>query len=199
MTTNVILATWHDASKAYEVLAELKNQPELQIVQAAVLVRKEDGSFAVPAGGNSNTAWGALNGGAIGALVGILGGPLGVLLGYAGGAIFGSIVDAKHAVNDASVMAQMSTFVVPGRTALVAEVNESSTAFVDDLLTRSDAHFTRVPLDEVKAEIAFAEAAANAAAVEASKVLVEQKKAQTVASLEAKWDELKAKFKSIFN
>lgn len=102
-------------------------------------------------------------------------------------------------MNDASVLAQMSTFVVPGRTALVAEVNESSTAFVDDLLTRSDAHFTRVPLDEVKAEIAFAEAAANAAAVEASKVLVEQKKAQTVASLEAKWDELKAKFKSIFN
>ena len=38
-----------------------------------------------------------------------------------------------------------------------------------------------------------------AAAAEASRVLSEQKKAEHKAELEAKWDEVKAKFKSVFS
>ena len=199
MPTNVVLVTWPEASKAYQAMTELRNQDAVRVKNAAIVVRQSDGSFSIPDSANRNVGLGTLGGSVIGSLLGVLGGPLGILLGFTGGALFGSLVDAGRQVDDGTVLAAMSRSVPAGGTALVAEVDEDSPDAVDALVKQSGGTLIRRPLDEVRAEVAAAEEAAIAAAAEASRVLSEQKKAEHKAELEAKWDEVKAKFKSVFS
>lgn len=199
MPTNVVLVTWPEASKAYQAMTELRNQDAVRVKNAAIVVRQPDGSFSIPDSANRNVGLGTLGGSVIGSLLGVLGGPLGILLGFTSGALFGSLVDVGRQVDDGTVLAAMSRSVPAGGTALVAEVDEDSPDAVDALVKQSGGTLIRRPLDDVRAEVAAAEEAAIAAAAEASRVLSEQKKAEHKAELEAKWDEVKAKFKSVFS
>jgi len=182
-----------DAYKALTLLKELDDQDQVELVGAAVVVRGEDGQLQIKDDVDDTDLEGAASGGIIGLLVGILGGPLGVLVGGLTGLMVGSLFDADDADDTESVLSDISRAVRPGRTALLAELDEPSAEIVDTAMTPLGGSVLRRPLEQVEAEIAAAEDAQKAAAKEARKQLREQRREQTKEKIKAKIEALKAK------
>ena len=200
MADNIVLVTWAEPSRAYKALTDLRNSGgKFNIQQVAILERKADGTFAVKDGNNDAVGLGTLGGGVVGMLVGLLGGPLGVLLGWAGGSLFGSLADMSTAADSASVLVSMSKFVSPGNTALVLELDEADESALDAFVAESGGIALRRSAADVRAEVAAAVQAADAAAAEASRVLHKQRVAEGKEKVEHAWDDLKAKFKKAFS
>lgn len=105
MARNIIMVTWLEESKAYQALSELQSSASDRANQGGVVQRGIDGRVQLRDAGRNVNGLGALGGGALGSLIGILGGPLGVLLGFSTGALFGSLVDVGNEADDTSVLA----------------------------------------------------------------------------------------------
>lgn len=136
---------------------------------------------------------GALGGTTIGLLVGILGGPLGVLLGGATGGLIGSLADVDRGDASDSVVGSAGRALPPGRTAIVAEVEETSNDTLDDFVSQNGATLVRRSEEDVLDEIADADEAADAAAAAAEEKLHEAHKAERKAKRDEKIANLKAK------
>lgn len=199
MTRNIIVITWPDSAKAYEAMTKLRNTEGDRVYQAAVVQRNEDGRVVVQDGGSNTDGVATLSGGAIGSLIGILGGPVGVLLGFSTGALLGSLFDLGDEVDEDSVVAVISSQMKPGTTSLMIDLDETSPKAVDLLAADSGGKLARYNYEDTLAEIIDAEAAAEAARAEASRVLREQKHAENKADLEQRWDNFKTKFKNFFD
>lgn len=198
MSRTIIVATWDEQSKAYQALAEIENSSLLKVNQAGVFHRDMNGRVTIRDGESNTAGVATFGGGLLGSLIGILGGPLGVLLGFSTGALFGSLADLADTSDDSTVLAAISSGLRPGKTALIADLDENDPNVIDALASSSGANLTRYSYDDVLAEVQSAEAAAHAAAKEADKVIREQKRAEKKVEREQKWEETKAKFKSFF-
>src|SRR5712691_10717932 len=105
-------------------LKQLDTQNQLDLVEAAVVVRGEDGRLDTRdevTGGHGLTA--TAGGGLIGLIVGVLGGPFGVLIGGATGLLIGSLFDMDDEDDTESALADISRSVQVGRTAVLAQVD----------------------------------------------------------------------------
>ncbi|QZE27330.1 hypothetical protein K4X33_13825 [Brevibacterium casei] len=129
----------------------------------------------------------------MGALIGILGGPLGVLLGFATGALIGSTVDAERTFDADDALTVFSSALPAGRTGVIAEVEETDPAVLDDFAKSTGAELLRRPEDEVLDEVAAAEDAAIAAADAAREKAKEAKKAERKEKREERIAKIKAK------
>ncbi|QNP47925.1 DUF1269 domain-containing protein [Diaphorobacter aerolatus] len=200
MADNIAIVTWNNSSKAYKALTDLRNGSwDFDVAQAAILERNVNGSIDVKDADNAVIGMGALGGGLLGMLVGVLGGPIGVLLGWSSGALFGSLADADVADDSGSILAAMSRAVLPGMTVLLLEVGETTPEALDKFVAKEGGTVVRRPADDVRAEIAAAQDAAESAAAEARRVIHEQKKQATKDKIEGKWNSLKDEFKKTFS
>jgi uncharacterized membrane protein len=193
---NVVAVAFSEDAKAYEavsVLKELDNERQVDLAEAAVVVRGEDGRVDTKDEIGDTDLSGTATGGIIGLIIGILGGPLGILIGGASGLLIGSLFDIDDADDAESALTDVSRSVQVGRTALLAEVSEQSPEVLDAAMERLGGTVVRRSLDEVEAEIAAAEDAQRAAKKAARKHLHEQRRAQVKENVEAKIQELKAK------
>jgi uncharacterized membrane protein len=193
---NVIVVGFADDSTAFEALSTLKQldaQGQIQLVEAAVVTRSDDGQvhFKDDVGGDSMV--GTASGGLIGLIVGILGGPLGVLIGGASGLLLGSLYDLSDADDTDSVLSQISKTVQVGRNSLIAQVVEQSPEAIDSAMAGLSGTVMRRPKFEVSGEIAAAEEAQRKAKQEARKQLREARHAKQQKDIDAKVDELKSK------
>lgn len=192
---NVVAVTFHENSEAYQalsVLRRLADEGRVDVLGAAVVERKADGTIEVPEGADNVIGAGLAGGSLIGMLVGVLGGPLGVLLGWGVGAAAGVLVDADRAGRGDEVLAQMGTAVPAGQAALVAEVEEYAVEVIDDEMGALGGTVVRRSAEEVLAELEASEEAAKAAEKEARRVMRERRKAEREAKHEARaeqWDE----------
>ena len=199
MSRNIIVITWPDSAKAYEAMTKLRNTEGDRVYQAAVVKRAEDGRITIEDGGSNTDGAATLSGGAIGSLIGILGGPLGVLLGFSTGAVLGSLFDLGDEVDEDSVVAKISSQMLPGTTSLMVDFDETDPATADVLAASTGGVLLRYNYDDTLSEIISSEAAAEAARDEAARVLREQKHAERKADLEKDWDNFKTKFKDFFS
>ncbi|MFV0601420.1 MAG: DUF1269 domain-containing protein [Brachymonas sp.] len=200
MSTNIVLVTWADSAKAYKALSDIRGGTwNLNVTQAAIVERAANGSITLKDGANTQLGLGSLGGGIIGALVGVLGGPLGVLLGWASGALFGSLVDVSRVQDDTIVLASMSSFIPAYGTALILDINEESSDKLDAFVKESGGTLMRCPAEAVRAEVAAAMEAADAAVAEARRVLREKKWSDSKEKIEDAWDNVKARFRSTFS
>jgi hypothetical protein len=129
----------------------------------------------------------------VGLLVGILGGPFGVLIGGATGLLIGSPYAMDDADDPEYVLAEISSAVRPGRTVVLAEVDEQSDAVVDQAMARLGGSVLRRSGDDVEAEIAAAEQAERAAKREARKQLLETRSSRAKEEIRRIVDALKAR------
>lgn len=193
---SVIVVNFGEDSKAYDALTKLKEldgQRQIELAEAVVVVRREDGQLKTMDVVGDESLTGTATGGIIGLIVGILGGPLGVLLGGATGILIGSLFDVDDDDETDSVLGELSHSVRVGRTALLAEVEEQSPEVVDAAMAELGATIVRRDVDDVEAEIAVAEEAQRAAKRAARKELHEKRRAQAEEKIHAKIEELKAK------
>jgi uncharacterized membrane protein len=196
MTMNVIAVTFDEQSKAYQALSTLKGldrEGRLELKSAAVIERDATGRVQVPEGADNVTGEGLAIGGLIGMLVGVLGGPVGMLLGLGGGGLIGGLYDLDQADTQDQTLAQVAQHMAPGSNALLAEVDESAAAVVDDAMKSQGGTVLRRSAADVLAEIEAAEEAAEEAQRLARKKARERKKAEMHDKYEERKEQLREK------
>ena len=133
-----VVVVFPDETKAYEgmrALKELHAEASLGVYAMAVLGTDATGKVSVKqsAGtGPLGTGVGAL----VGGLVGLLGGPVGAAIGMSYGAVVGGMTDLLNAGVGSDFVRAVSETLAPGKSALVAEVNED---WITPLNTRMEA------------------------------------------------------------
>jgi uncharacterized membrane protein len=118
------------------------------------------------------------SGSVVGMLIGVLGGPVGMLLGWGAGAMMGGAFDLDRAVTSDEALTVLGTAIPAGSTAVIANIEEPAVEVIDGEMAKLGGEVTRRPVSDVMAELDAAEAAADAAAREARKVVRQQKKAE---------------------
>jgi uncharacterized membrane protein len=194
---NVIAVSFEDDSKASEALTKLKHldsQNELDVKDAAVVVREADGHIDIKdeIGGDSGVT-GSVTGGLIGLLVGVLGGPFGILIGGLAGLVVGADYDLDESDLSDSVLHDLAKALPLGRVGLLAEVGEDDPENVNVAMAAIGGTVTRHRLIDVEAELAAADEAQQAARKAATKQLQEQRRTQAKEKVDEKIAELKAK------
>ena len=193
---NVISVSFDPDSNAYAgltALKELESQKQLDLDVAAVVARADDGPITVKDRVESPEFAGALSGGLLGLVIGILGGPLGVLIGGTYGVMVGSLVDLHELEETDSVLSQISASVRPGATALLAQVTEQSPEVVDSAMARLGGTVLRREVEDVEAEVAAAEMAQRQAKREAARELRRARRERHKEHAQARIEQLKAR------
>ena len=194
---SVIAVSFEDDGNAYKamtLLEELASQHRIDVQEAVVVVRREDGQVVAKDRVESSSPPATATGGMLGLLIGIIGGPLGVLVGGTYGLVVGSLFDIYDADVSDSALASISGSVKVGHSALLAVVDEPSTEIVDAAMSDIGGTVARRPMAEVEAEIAAAEDAERKAKQEARKELHRSRRESNKAAVDAKVEELKGKF-----
>jgi uncharacterized membrane protein len=122
----MIVAVFDDETKAYEGLKALKDlhtDGSLALYGAAVIAKDAKGAVSVKQADDEGPL-GTLFGLATGSLIGLLGGPVGLALGAATGTFAGSLYDLAQVGVGSDFVDEASQQLVPGKAAVVAEVEE---------------------------------------------------------------------------
>ena len=128
-----VVALFPTEAKAYDgtrAMKDLQAEGSLILYGMAVVTKAADGKLAVKEmaeGGPFGTAAGLLTGG----LVGLLGGPSAAATGVAGGALIGSWSDLVDLGVGRDFLDKVSRELTPGKTAVVAEVEEDGATPLD--------------------------------------------------------------------
>jgi uncharacterized membrane protein len=194
---SVIAVSFEDDGNAYNamtLLEELASQHRIDVQEAVVVVRREDGQVVAKDRVESSSLPATATGGVLGLLIGIIGGPLGVLVGGTYGLVVGSLFDVYDADVSDSALASISGSVKVGHSALLAVFDEPSTEIVDAAMSDVGGTVARRPLADIEAEIAAAEDAERTAKREARKELHRGRRESNKAAVDAKVEELKGKF-----
>jgi len=151
-STELLVFVFQEEASAGVALAELREwavEGSVEIVEAAILVRDDEGEVNVKETADPEPGKGALAGAAAGALIGLLAGPAGVVVGAAAGAGAGAL--AAHQIdlgiaNEA--LAEMATELRPGTSAILVLVEHPWTGQVAGRLEQYGARAVRQELKE---------------------------------------------------
>jgi uncharacterized membrane protein len=178
---NVVVIGFTEPSKAYQALSVLKScnaDGRIGLESAAVVERTPEGTLRIPESADNAELVGMASGSVVGMLIGVLGGPVGMLLGWGAGAMMGGAFDLDRAVTSDEALTVLGTAIPAGSTAVIANIEEPAVEVIDGEMAKLGGEVTRRPVTDVMAELDAAEAAADAAAREARKVVRQQKKAE---------------------
>jgi uncharacterized membrane protein len=157
---NVLLVTFEEPDRASEAMRELgrlAGDGTTTVRSAAIVERPADGNFRVREEPEIEHYTGTVSGGLIGGLLGILAGPAGLLFGGLAGLLVGSVADTEVAEDAEHMLVAMSHRIVPGTTAVVADVDEPAPEVVDAVMGKLGGVITRRSRRAVEAEIESAE------------------------------------------
>ncbi len=183
----------HHAYNALTLLKELDSQKRVEVQEAVVVERAEDGQVIEKDRVESTFLPNTARGGVLGLLIGIIGGPLGMLIGSASGLLVGSLFDLSDVEETESALGAISSTVQVGRTPLLAVVTEQSREVIDAAMSELGGTVLRRTVADVEAEMAAAEDAERKAKREARKELARSHREHDKAAADAKLDQLKAK------
>jgi uncharacterized membrane protein len=217
----MIVAVFDNETAAYQgvkALKELDSEGSVTLYGASVITEDSNGAISVKEAGDQGPLGTAI-GLTTGSLIGLLGGPIGVAVGAVTGTIAGSMYDLAQVGIGGDFMDEVSLHLLPGMTAVVAEVDEE---WVTPLDTRMAAlggvvirrardefieeQFERdIALDEAELELLEAEhrqAAGEAKAklqarIDATKTRMHNRREQMKERLAAVRREGEAKIKSL--
>jgi len=129
----MLVAVFDDEAKAYDgfrSLQALDEEDVVAVIASRLIAKDADGSIRV-----TNTfdvlPEATMGATAVGTMIGMFGGPLGLAIGAAGGFIAGATADfgRNHVVAD--FVDEVTAALVPGKSAVVAEIDEEATGPID--------------------------------------------------------------------
>jgi uncharacterized membrane protein len=216
----VVAVVFNDEKQAYEGLRAfraLHSDGSITLYSDAVVAKDASGTLAVREDGDvpEGTVFGLLTG----SLLGILGGPIGLAIGAGTGTLIGAAFDLTRAGIGEDFLDEMSTYLLPGKAAVIAEVDEEWQAPLDtrmealggqvfrrNLIAAEDAYFEkqieadREELDALEAELKKASAEQKArlnARIEDTRHKLQDKRDQLKARIETTKREGEAKIASL--
>ena len=206
----MLVVVFDDDDKAIEgshVLHELDRDGYIAVYDAAIVAKDANGRTTVKRSGEYGPL-GTLTGLAVGSLIGLLGGPAGVAVGFAGGTLIGALSDFENVRVGTDFIEDAAKELVPGKVALVAEIEEEEITPIDERMEALGGRVLRRSLRELKhaeneqdiatlkAEIAHSKAEHAKARAE-RKAKLEARIAALNASLQQKIDQAKSKRESL--
>lgn len=126
----VVFDTDVAAEAGTHALRHLDSEGDITLYALGVLAKDAEGLVSVRTAANSFGV-GAGTGLAVGALIGLLAGPVGVVVGAAAGTLLGTVRDYWVTGVGPAFIEEASIFLKPGKTAVVAEVEEDWVTPVD--------------------------------------------------------------------
>jgi uncharacterized membrane protein len=193
---NVVVVRFTEPSKAYQALSVLKEcdaDGRIALGSAAIVERKPTGELHVPESADNIGLVGTASGSLIGMLVGVLGGPVGVLVGWGAGALMGGVFDLDRAEKSDEALVALGRAIPPGSTAVIAAVEEPAVEVIDGEMAKLEGEVTRRSVGDVMSELEAAERAADNAAFEARKTMLDEHEVEARAGFDERVGKLKEK------
>ena len=191
----MLVAVFDTEKQAYEGLKSLNKldlEGSIAIFAEAVIQKNADGTITTKQV-EEDFPIRTLSGTALGSLIGLLAGPAGLAVGAAAGFVAGIIGDARVAGVDADFLHDVSLALMPGKYAVVADIDEEWITPVDSTIEGLGGFVFRSARSEVEAEQRaryIAEIKKELAQMEAEYA---QAQADRKAALQAKIDALNKK------
>jgi uncharacterized membrane protein len=191
----MLVAVFDTERAAYEGLRALKDlhkDGDITLYATAVIAKDSSGAIDMKQKadeGPVGTAVGMLTGG----LAGLLAGPVGGVVGASAGSLAGLIFDLHRSGVDTNFLDDVSQFLLPGKAAVVAEVQETWKTPVDMRLRELGGHIYRRPRSEVVEDQLVRESAALSAEMEQIKGELRYASAETKTTLQKELEDIKTK------
>ena len=152
--TELIVVAFTDEHKAEEALKDLKQLDKedlIDVVNAAVLLKDQNGKASIKETADPDTKQGVLFGAVAGGLIGLLGGPAGVVLGASAGAAVGGV--AAHEIDlgfDDDYLKEVQESLPPGSSAIIALIEHE---LVEKMIENLEAYEAQIIQREISDEI----------------------------------------------
>lgn len=193
-----LVVTFATEDKAYEgvrALKELDAEGSLTLYGMEVVARDATGALKVKQAADVGPLGMGL-GGLLGGLVGLIGGPVGVAMGVAGGSVLGGMGDLVKSGVSSSFVEEVSRRLTPGKTAVIAEVDEGWITPLDTRMEALGADVLREWSADVEDEYCTAQIAARRAELAKLKAEIAQATQDRRARLQAKIDDASARLQA---
>ena len=205
----VMAVVFNDEKQAYEGLRafrDLHTDGSITLYSNAVVAKDPSGKVVVRE--TSESPEGTFFGLLTGSLVGLLGGPIGVAVGASTGTMIGATFDLARAGISDDFLQEMSEYLLPGKTAVITEVDEDWQAPIDTRMEALGGHVfrrNRIEVEDAYYERQIAADRDELIALEAErqkasaerKARLEARIEDTRHKLQDKRDELKARIESV--
>jgi uncharacterized membrane protein len=195
----MLVAVFGTEAAAYDGLSALKDlhtHGDITLYGTAVIMKDASGAISVKQTadkGPVGTALGMLTG----SLVGLLAGPVGVVAGFTAGGWAGLIFDLAQLGIDTDFVEEVSKALSPGKTAVLADVQETWTTPVDTRLGKLGGLVFRRLRSEVVEDQLARESAAFAAEMKQLRDELAQASAETKAAVQREVAATKAKLETM--
>ncbi|HUJ12608.1 MAG TPA: DUF1269 domain-containing protein [Thermoanaerobaculia bacterium] len=180
------------ASEGYAALQKLDTDGAVIKYASAVVLKHADGTVSVK---NEDIAppLATITGTILGTFIGLLGGPMAPVIGASAGLALGGFLDIDNARVGEDFVEDVSRTLTPNKVALVAEVNEGETKFVDERMEALGGIVIRRALSQVHKTVNKEKIAAMKADMASFKAEMKEASAERRKRLQAKIDILDAK------
>ena len=194
----VVFGTETQAYEGSRALQQLDRDGSIAVYASAVVTKNSADKATLKQTADS-LGTETLTGTALGSLIGLLGGPIGVAVGAASGTLAGSVSDLDTARIDADFVSDVSEMLTPGKTALVAEIDEEWTTPVDTNMEAAGGIVFRRSVADVIESQDQRSIDAMKADIAQMKVERAEAKAERKQKLDARIDALQAKLENKLN
>lgn len=194
----VMVIVFNSEKQAYEgsrVIRELDREGAIAVYANVVIAKDAKGAVSVlraPEDEPVGTASGML----VGGLVGLLGGPAGVAIGIGAGTMLGAAVDLTRAGIGGDFVNELSETLQPGKTAVIAEVDEYWQAPLDSRMEALGGRVFRHNRIDVEDAMFAKEIDAYEAELDQLEAELERASAEDEARIKAKVQEAKQKLQA---
>jgi uncharacterized membrane protein len=148
---NLIVISFENEAQAFKAshkLAELESFGDISIYEKVIVKKDYDGKITQL---QSETSDGVrvAGGFAIGTLVGAIAGPIGMLVGMLSGTLIGAIAESDYYDFSDEFISKVDNRIQSGTVAILAEVDEDNSDFVDSAISPLGATIFRANVDDV--------------------------------------------------
>jgi uncharacterized membrane protein len=194
----MLVVVFDNGSTAYEgkkALSELDIDGSIAVYSHAVVLKNPDGTTTVSESDDRGPL-GTLVGTALGGLIGLLTGPTGLAIAAAVGVLGGATVDLDRTRIGEGFVDDVARVLLPNKAAVVAEIEEDSTAAVDTSMAALGGTVLRRALSQVKHTTHDEHIAAMKADLAQMKAEHAQAHAERKAKLQEKINQLDSKLQA---
>lgn len=134
---NIIVVPFKEESKAIKALHKIKELDaygDITLYEHMMIRKKDNNQYDVLDNETDGEVWRTFTGMALGGLIGALAGPIGFIIGLYTGTAAGAIWDVSHFDFEKEFISKLSKKMNVGTIAIIAEVAEDSSVFIDDAL-----------------------------------------------------------------
>jgi uncharacterized membrane protein len=188
----IIFGSEKSAYEGVRALTALDAEGSIELNSLAVIKKSADGKVSSERVDDSFPAW-TVGGTALGSVIGILGGPVGMAVGMGAGALAGLIGDLYTSEVDADFVSEVSTALIPGKFAVLADVDEEWVTPVDTRMEALGGVVFRTLKSAATKERREREMAARRAEIDQLKAEHVKASSDRKAKLQAQIDQLRAR------